>query len=112
MAAQGKEVLPYLSPSRHLVCEKKTHLPAEAARTPSGRTPAPDSQGFSLGSCDSRVTECRAMCGAQRLQSSLHAPTRPAPGRATRHLRGGTWEVVWKSRWFGRESVRLELERR
>lgn len=33
------------------------------------------------------------MCGAQRLQRSLHAPTRPAPGRATRHLRGGVWYV-------------------
>jgi hypothetical protein len=68
---------------------KETHLPAEAARTPSGRTPAADSQGFSLGSCDRCVTECRAMCAAQRLQRILHAPTRPAPDRATRHLRGG-----------------------
>lgn len=30
----------------------------------------------------------RAMCGAQRLQRSLHSPTRPAVGRAARHLRG------------------------
>ena len=86
---EGATYLPFLPPARCLilVCEE-THLPAEAARTPSGSTPAADSQGFSLGSCDPCATEYRAMCGAQRLQSSLHAPTRPAPGRATRHLRG------------------------
>lgn len=53
-----------------------------------GSTPAADGQGLSLGSCDLCATECRAMCGVQCLQRSLHVPTRPAPGRATRHLRG------------------------
>lgn len=45
----------------------------------------------------------RAMCGAQRLQRSLHSPTRPAVGRATRHLRGSI--KTEDDRPFGRGSA-------